>query len=68
VIVRPGPKADKISPAKKAALDAEARKRKAWQSYRSATVPTRAPGRGAPGASASEMTGAYPGLSNLPSK
>ena len=68
VIVQPGPKPDKISPAKRAALDAEAKKRKAWQSYRSATVPASAPGRGEPGVTASEMTGNYPGLSNLPSK
>lgn len=68
VIVQPKPKAEKISPAKKAALEAEAKKRKAWQSYRNAPVPTSAPGRGTSGVTASEMTGNYPGLSNLPSK
>ncbi|MCR5880803.1 hypothetical protein [Phenylobacterium sp. J367] len=68
VIVQPKPEADKISPAKKAALHAEAKKRKAWQSYRNATVPTSAPGRGASGVTASEMAGNYPGLSKPPAR
>lgn len=67
VVVQPAPKPNKIPPAKRAALDAEANKRKAWQNYRNATTPASAPGRGAPGVTASEQTGNYPGLRTLPS-
>lgn len=67
VVVQPAPNLNKIPPAKKAALDAEAAKRKAWQTYRNTTAPASAPGRATPGMSASAQTENYPGLRSLPS-
>jgi hypothetical protein len=58
----PAPKRDTIPPAKRAALDAEAAKRKTWNNYSNATAPRSAPGAAAPGASASALAGNYPGL------
>jgi hypothetical protein len=62
VTVQAPPKRETIPPAKKAALDAQAAKRKRWNAYRDATTPTSAPGAASPGASASAMAGNYPGL------
>jgi hypothetical protein len=62
VTVQAPPKRDNTPPAKKAAMDAAAAKRKTWNAYRNATTPTSAPGAASPGASASAMAGNYPGL------
>jgi hypothetical protein len=67
VVVQPAPKLNKIPPAKKAALDAEAAKRKTWQTYRNTTAPASAPARATPGMSASARAENYPGLRSLPS-
>ena len=63
VVVQAPPKLDRIPPAKKAALDAEAAKRKAWQKYRT-TIP--APTAGAD-AGAPAQAENYPGLHSLAS-
>jgi hypothetical protein len=62
VTVEAPPKRETIPPAKKAAMDAAAAKRKTWQNYRNATTPASAPGAANPGMSASAMAGNYPGL------
>ena len=59
VVVQPAPKPSTMSVKKKAALDAEAAKRKAWKNYRAAPAPT--PGRTA-GVSAEARAENYPGL------
>lgn len=59
VVVQAPPKRSTISPKKKAALDAEAAKRKTWQTYRATAAPT--PARSA-GAGAEERAENYPGL------
>jgi hypothetical protein len=67
VVVQPAPKGNKIPPAKRTALDAEAAKRKAWQSYRDSPTPASAPASASPGMSASARAENYPGLHDLPS-
>jgi len=59
VVVEAPPKRSAIPAKKKAALDAEAAKRKRWQSYRATTAPT--PARTA-GVSAEARAENYPGL------
>src|SRR5690349_14803921 len=61
VVVQARPKPSTIPPKKKAALDAQAAKRKAWQDYRAGTAAT--PARSA-GASAEALAENYPGLRN----
>jgi hypothetical protein len=63
VVVQAPPKLNRIPPAKKAALDAEAAKRKAWKKYRD-TTPT-ATARGSASAGASAQAENYPGLHSL---
>ena len=63
VVVQAPPKSNKIPPEKKAAFDAEAAKRKAWQEYRDTTPsPTLTL---AAGVSASARAENYPGLHTL---
>jgi hypothetical protein len=66
VVVQPRPQPSKVPPDKKAALDAQAAKRKAWANYRTTTPTATAHGRGKPGSSPDP--GNYPGLSNLGSR
>jgi len=65
-VVVQAPKPNGIPPEKKAALDAQAAKRKAWTKYR--TAPTATATSAAPGTtSASTRAGNYPGLHDLAS-
>jgi hypothetical protein len=67
-VVVQAPKPNGIPPEKKAALDAKAAKRKAWNRYRK-TTPTATSTTAAPGtASASTRAGNYPGLHDLGSR
>ena len=63
VVVQAPPKSNKNPPEKKAAFDAEAAKRKAWQKYRN-TTPSPTPTLTA-GVSASARAENYPGLHTL---
>lgn len=66
-VVVQAPKPDKIPPAKKAALEAQAAKRKSWNTYRKA-APTAAVTTAAPGtASASSRAENYPGVHDVAS-
>jgi hypothetical protein len=65
VVVQAPPKLDKIPADKKAALDAQAAKRKAWKKYRTAPPTGTATGAATPGASANAEN--YPGLHSLAS-
>jgi hypothetical protein len=67
VVVQAPPKPSTIPADKKAALDAAAAKRKAWQKYRNTTAPASAPGSATAGASASARAEDYPGLHNMAS-
>jgi hypothetical protein len=69
VVVQAPPKLDRVPPDKKAALDAQARKRKAWTTYRKTTpTPTAAASATAPAtASASAKAENYPGLHDMAS-
>lgn len=65
VVVQAPPKLNSIPPAKKAALDAAAARRKAWQKYRTTTpAPTAATGADAGAPPQAEN---YPGLHNMAS-
>lgn len=63
VVVQAQPKLSRIPPAKRAALDAEAAKRRAWQKYhQAAPAPT---ARADAGVSATARAENYPGLHSL---
>ena len=67
-VVVQAPKPNGIPPEKKAALDAKAAKRKAWNKYRTGPAPTATATSAAPGTtSASTRAGNYPGLHDLAS-
>jgi hypothetical protein len=65
VVVQAPPKISSIPANKRAALDAEAAKRKAWQKYRSATPAPTSASTPTAGVSASERAEDYPGLHAL---
>jgi hypothetical protein len=65
VVVQAPPKLNRIPPAKKAALDAEAAKRKTWQKYRTTTPSTPAHGTEPASTTAAARAENYPGLHDL---
>lgn len=65
VVVQAPPKPSNIPPKKKAALDAEAAKRKAWKNYRTVTPAPTAASTPTAGVSASARAENYPGLHTL---
>jgi hypothetical protein len=65
VVVQAPPKLDRIPPDKKAALDAEAAKGKAWKKYRNTTPPATVTAKAGVGASSRAEN--YPGLHTLDS-
>jgi hypothetical protein len=64
VVVEAPKKLDTIPPAKRAALDEEAAKRKASTTYRSAPPTATVPAKAAGTAPAGSQAGTYPGLKN----
>jgi hypothetical protein len=67
VVVEAPPKLDRIPPAKKAALDAEAAKRKTWKKYRSAAPAATSAAAATATTTASARAENYPGLHSLAS-
>jgi hypothetical protein len=67
VVVQAPPKPSSIPPDKKAAFDAEAARRKAWQKYRGTTPTPTATTAATAGVSASTRAEDYPGLRSLAS-
>lgn len=65
VVVQAPPKLDRMPPDKRAAFDAEAAKREAWQRYRRTASP--APAVAAAGVDASARVENYPGLRGMAS-
>lgn len=67
VVVQAPPKLNGVPPEKKAALNAEAAKRKAWNTYRKTAPAAPATATAPATASASSKAENYPGLHNLAS-